>query len=349
MSTVDHGALDLRRKAQIAFGKAQDHAPEVVVAALPDFDLDKTIFTTVEGAVPRMVMRDKLAVQLFWSDAAVQRISTAFLTVPVAPRHDKALMDFMANDCNFAMEHADGSFMDHLKFCYEYSAVHFKDHSPRVLLLHSILGVATNYFPMKQELLPKLQGMLTDFENTHVEAFPSILRLLNYERMPLELENAADLSKLVGIQYHRVLDNAVIELDAESLWVQLNYQLIHLLDFLPSANWADNMDDQLFVVFISLYGILQKAGKLTANVDFELTQIERSQSTKPITLGGFISSMLPKAVKSSLRNKAIEKFSAKIGHSLDFTLVWEGDERAATFGSASKSGGAVLAPTPANL
>ena len=53
--------------------------------------------------------------------------------------------------------------------------VHFKDHSPRVLLLHSILGVATNYFPMKQELLPKLQGMLTDFENTHVEAFPSIL------------------------------------------------------------------------------------------------------------------------------------------------------------------------------
>ena len=46
MSTVDHGALDLRRKAQIAFGKAQDHAPEVVVAALPDFDLDKTIFTT---------------------------------------------------------------------------------------------------------------------------------------------------------------------------------------------------------------------------------------------------------------------------------------------------------------
>lgn len=40
------GALDLRRKAQIAFGKAQDHAAEVVVAALPGFDLDETIFTT---------------------------------------------------------------------------------------------------------------------------------------------------------------------------------------------------------------------------------------------------------------------------------------------------------------
>lgn len=83
------GQLDLRRKAQIAFGKAQDHAPEVVVAALPGFDLDDTIFTTVEGSVPRMVMKDKLAVQLFWSDSAVQRISTAFLQVPTAPRHDK--------------------------------------------------------------------------------------------------------------------------------------------------------------------------------------------------------------------------------------------------------------------
>ena len=91
----------------------------------------------------------------------------------------------MMNDFNFAMEHADGSFMDHLKFCYEYSATHFRAHSPRVLLLHSILGVATNYFPMKAELLPKLQGMLTDFENTHVEAFPSILRLLNHERTSL--------------------------------------------------------------------------------------------------------------------------------------------------------------------
>lgn len=84
------------------------------------------------------------------------------------------------------------------------------------------------------------------------------------------------------------------------------------------------MDDQLFTVFISLYGILQKAGKLTATVDFELTQIERSQSTKPVTLGGFISSMLPQSVKASLRNKAIEKFSAKIGHSLNYKLVWEG-------------------------
>lgn len=107
------------------------------------------------------------------------------------------------------------------------------------------------------------------------------------------------------------------------------------------------MDDQLFTVFISLYGILQKAGKLTATVDFELTQIERSQSTKPVTLGGFISSMLPQSVKASLRNKAIEKFSAKIGHSLNYKLVWEGDAEAATFGSVGAA--AALAPTPANL
>ena len=69
------------------------------------------------------------------------------------------------------------------------------------------------------------------------------------EGMPQELENAADLSKLVGIQYHRVLDNALIELDAESLWLQLNYQLIHLLDFLPSANWVRACKPRLTLTF----------------------------------------------------------------------------------------------------
>ena len=51
--------------------------------------------------------------------------------------------------CQVKAEHADGSFMDHLLFCHDYCAVHFKGHSPRVLLLHSILGVGTNIFPIK--------------------------------------------------------------------------------------------------------------------------------------------------------------------------------------------------------
>ena len=38
--------------------------------------------------------------------------------------------------------------MDHLQFVYDYSSNYFQGHSPRVLLLHSIMGVATNIFPM---------------------------------------------------------------------------------------------------------------------------------------------------------------------------------------------------------
>ena len=34
-----------------------------------------------------------------------------------------------------------------------------------------------------------------------------------------------------------MIDNAVIVMDAEAFWVQMNYQVIHLLDFLPAASW----------------------------------------------------------------------------------------------------------------
>lgn len=79
----------------------------------------------------------------------------------------------MKDECNFKCEHADGSFLDHLQFCYEYGAVHYAAHSPRVLLLHSIMGVATNIFPMGTELVPRLKTMVTPSEYTHIEAFPS--------------------------------------------------------------------------------------------------------------------------------------------------------------------------------
>ena len=140
---------------------------------------------------------------------------------PTVP-HDKALIKFMLNDCDFFMEHADGwnwtllenwwyvlslivtsfcymslgSFMDHLQFCYDYSTHYFRGHSPRVLLLHSIMGVATNIFPMDVSKEPKLRSMLTDDEMVHVEAFPSVLRcLLNWD-LTNDL-TSTDTSKLV--------------------------------------------------------------------------------------------------------------------------------------------------------
>ena len=91
---------------------------------------------------------------------------------------DQRLIDFMIDECDFSMEHADGTFLEHLVFCHHYAARHYPEHSPNVALLHSILGTATNTFAMDAGKLPKLKALLTEFEAIHVETFPSILRLL---------------------------------------------------------------------------------------------------------------------------------------------------------------------------
>ena len=45
-----------------------------------------------------------------------------------------------------------------------------------------------------------------------------------------------------------------MSLSGDQLWVQLNYQLIHLLDFLPVAHWGDNADDMFLQQFVRGYG-----------------------------------------------------------------------------------------------
>jgi hypothetical protein len=42
-----------------------------------------------------------------------------------------------------------------------------------------------------------------------------------------------------------------MSLTGDELWVQLNYQLIHLLDFLPVAHWGENADDMFLQQFVS--------------------------------------------------------------------------------------------------
>ena len=67
-----------------------------------------------------------------------------------------------------------------------------QSHSPLVLLLHSILGTGTNTFAMEAEKIPRLQRLMTSFEWIHVEAFPSVLRLLYDLRLRHELHNNID-------------------------------------------------------------------------------------------------------------------------------------------------------------
>ena len=114
------------------------------------------------------------------------------------------------------------------------------------MLLHSILGVGTNYFPMKAEQMPKLAALTTADEFAHAAAFPSVLRLLLARELLPALRSACARGGAAGVsslKFHRVIDNAPIEFDAAQLFAQLNYQLIHLLDFLPVHDWRANADD----------------------------------------------------------------------------------------------------------
>ncbi|CAJ1359563.1 unnamed protein product, partial [Effrenium voratum] len=83
------GTLDYRRKAQIARGKPTDHAEDVIVRPSKTFDLDKTIFRELDSTVARVVTRDRLAIEVFWSDAIARKIEEDFVALPKPPPMDQ--------------------------------------------------------------------------------------------------------------------------------------------------------------------------------------------------------------------------------------------------------------------
>jgi len=275
----------------------------------------------------------------YWKESIIAAIEESYKKIPRGPRHDAALIKFMHEECNFAMEHADGSFMDHLEFCFEYSKIHFAKESPRVLLLHSILGVGTNYFPCTVDKIPILQNLLTPLEMRHVEAFPSILRLILRGDFLNKLNAATfdELSAIQGIDFFRVIDNKPISLDsAHDFWVHLNYQLIHLLDFLPLLDWKTAAAKDIFLAcFIALYNILHKAKQLQVHLEFHLNELGSSSSdanananannntnaiSYSLSLGSLIANYVPAPIQMGIGRRQVAKFSKQIGHSLEFTL-----------------------------
>ena len=324
---LDLGSLDLRRMAQIAEAKPSDHSGEVVLSPSSTFSIDKTIFGSITSPLIRYVQAAKLGVNLFWSEAAAHRIRTSFARVPRPPKWDSAVVEFIHEQCDFAMEHADGSFMDHLKFCHEYSYAHFPNRSPRVLLLHSIMGVGTNFFPMSVDKIPQLQHLLTEFEYQHIEMFPSMLRLYFYGPLRYELELMSDerLQKLSSITCHRVIDNKSISMSGENMWIQLNYHLIHLLDFLPTSSWALHAGDNFMDSFTALYGLLQRSKKRLARIDFDASEASSSSEGQPNTLANMVRNWIPPSIQLGMAQRQIGGFSQDIGHSLEYSLVFSED------------------------
>ena len=315
-----------QRKAAIAQGGVRDHAGSVTVTPIEGFDLNRTIFNTLEGKLPRFVIQTRIAKEAAWAEDASASIEAAYTTTSetrALPEVSNDLLTFLVDECDFDVEHADGSFLDHLYFCFEYTNLYLPDHFPLVMLLHSILGTGTNTFAMTADKIPALKALMNDVEWTHVEAFPSVLRLL-YD-LPLRAElwsHKERLDALETVQFHRVIDNAPITMSAEDFWVQLNYQMIHLIDFLPVSNWSAHANDTAFIIFRDLYAFLQESGKLAATLAYTPATGPKSVKGEAQSFGAKLVDMLPVKVSEKMAAKSVRRFSSQIGHSMDYTLTW---------------------------
>jgi len=253
------------------------------------------------------------------SDTAVHEISELYKALPPRVPPNRKLLDFMETECDFRCEHADGSFMDHLTFVYEYIAVNYRAHSPVIGLLHSIMGVGTNIFPMEASKIPMLKAMLTPAEWVHTQTFPTIIRVINGGMLLDQLEPLPKekLASLRSFTCYRLIDNEEVRMTGEEFWVHLNLQLIHTLDFLPIADWGSDFkyEDPFFQTFRRLYAFLEYAGKLQANVDLDLSS--RDATGGSVSLGRIVSGGLGFAFRRKQR-----KYSEAIGHDLGFLFEW---------------------------
>jgi hypothetical protein len=232
-------------------------------------------------------------------------------------------MQFLVSECDFDVEHADGSFLDHLYFCFEYSVQHYPGQSPLVMLLHSILGTGTNTFAMTADKIPTLRKLMTPEEWVQVEAFPSVLRLLYAGSLRRELrENLHRADAIASIAFQRVIDNEPITMSGKDFWVALNYQLIHLVDFLPVANWSVHRNDTAFILFRDLYDLLEQAGKREAIVGYTPTSRSRKLEGEPQGVGAWLTTLIPVSASARMAAKSVTRFSQRIGHSLDFRIAW---------------------------
>ena len=103
---------------------------------------------------------------------------------------------------------------------------------------------------------------------------------------------------------------------------------VHLLDFLPAADWRAEIDKDLFLMnFAALHALLVAKGKLVARVDFDLAQAlvpapsPFAPDPKRLSLGDLIRDYVPSAIQAAIGRKEIRKYSNAIGHDLSFDFA----------------------------
>lgn len=117
-----------------------------------------------------------------------------------------------------------------------------------------------------------------------------------------------------------MIDNAPLYLSAQDLQIQLNYQLMHLIDFVPIANWYTQRSDPSFIVFRRLYNFLtdRKALELRLGYPHNLRPEPSLGAIRPLRHRWV--DHLPKAVVQHFGARTIRQFSQAIGHDLGFKL-----------------------------
>ena len=121
---------------------------------------------------------------------------------------------------------------------------------------------------------------------------------------------------------YRVIDNARITLSAQDFWTQLNYQLIHLIDFLPVSNWSAHANDTAFIIFRDLYALLDETGRLDTQLSYSPATTGTAIQGESQSLGAKIVDMLPVKLSEKMAAKSVRRFSERIGHTMDYEVVW---------------------------
>jgi hypothetical protein len=106
------------------------------------------------------------------------------------------------------------------------------------------------------------------------------------------------------------------------VWIALNYQLIHLVDFLPVANWPVHQNDTSFILFRDLYDLLGQAGRREAKIAYTPAMGPKKLRGERTSLGGWLTTQIPVGMSEKMAASSVTKFSEAIGHSLDYELTW---------------------------
>ena len=153
--------------------------------------------------------------------------------------------------------------------------------------------------------------------------FPSTLRLFYNGDFLDELEaNLHRLDELQELQLFRVIDNEPLTIDAENMWINLNFHLMHFVDFMPAANWSTHRADPLLQMFERLSNLLDRGGQRQAKVEVAFPTDATAPVGEDRTVFGRITGLFPASVTLKLARKSIQEYSEQAGHDLTYRLDW---------------------------